>query len=172
LAVLALASTLLAYLLLGVGLTRISSTRASVIATAEPVVATVMAVAVAGERPGPLAYVGGVLVVGSALAAGLGPLDGATVPKQAPYPVPTTHLPTHLKSGARARRDGRFRSPVRSLVPSREPRARPDGRFRSPVRSLVPSREPRARPDGRFRSPVRSLAMTGTEVRVGSLDRS
>lgn len=90
LAVLALASTLLAYLLLGVGLTRISSTRASVIATAEPVVATVMAVAVAGERPGPLAYVGGVLVVGSALAAGLGPLDGATVPKQAPYPVPTS----------------------------------------------------------------------------------
>ena len=40
LAVLALASTLLAYLLLGVGLTRISATRASVIATAGPVVAT------------------------------------------------------------------------------------------------------------------------------------
>lgn len=88
LAVLALASTLLAYLLLGMGLTRISSTRASVIATAEPVVATVMAVAVAGERPGPLAYVGGALVVGSALAAGLGPLDGATAPKQARTPVP------------------------------------------------------------------------------------
>ncbi len=89
LAVLALASTLLAYLLLGVGLTRISSTRASVIATAEPVVATILAVAVAGERPGPLAYVGGALVIGSALAAGLGPLDGATAPKQARTPVPS-----------------------------------------------------------------------------------
>ena len=80
LAALGLASTLLAYLLLGVGLTRISSTRASVIATAEPVVATVLAVAVAGERPGPLAYVGGALVIGSALAAGLGPLDGSSEP--------------------------------------------------------------------------------------------
>lgn len=75
LALLSLASTLLAYLLLGAGLTRISSTRASVIATAEPVVATVMAVAVAGERPGAPAIVGGALVVGSALAAGLGSLD-------------------------------------------------------------------------------------------------
>ncbi|MBK7018429.1 MULTISPECIES: DMT family transporter [Candidatus Microthrix] len=83
LALLSLASTLLAYLLLGAGLTRISSTRASVIATAEPVVATVMAVAVAGERPGAPAIVGGALVVGSALAAGLGSLDPS-----APTPGP------------------------------------------------------------------------------------
>lgn len=80
LAVMALASTLLSYLLLGAGLTRISSTRASVIATAEPVVATALAVAVAGERPGALAFVGGALVIGSALAAGLGPLDPAATP--------------------------------------------------------------------------------------------
>lgn len=80
LAVLGVASTLFAYLLLGAGLTRISSTRASVIATAEPVVATVLAVAVAGERPGGLAYVGGALVIGSALTAGLSPLDPEATP--------------------------------------------------------------------------------------------
>ncbi|MEZ5382967.1 MAG: EamA family transporter [Microthrixaceae bacterium] len=73
LAVLVVASTALAYLLFGLGLARLSSTRASVIATAEPVVATALAVGVAGERPSAVAYLGGALVIAAALAAALSP---------------------------------------------------------------------------------------------------
>lgn len=60
-------STYLAYLVYSAGLRHMAATRASVIASLEPVVATLLAAALFGERPAPLALVGAALVVGAAL---------------------------------------------------------------------------------------------------------
>lgn len=59
-------STYLAYLAHGAGLQRLPATRASVIATIEPVVAAALAAAFLGERLGPLALVGAAGVIASA----------------------------------------------------------------------------------------------------------
>lgn len=69
-------STYLAYLAHGAGLQRLPATRASVIATIEPVVAATLAAAFFGERLGPLALVGAACVIASAaFLAGAGRRD-------------------------------------------------------------------------------------------------
>ncbi|HUQ00880.1 MAG TPA: EamA family transporter [Kofleriaceae bacterium] len=68
LACMAVASTYLAYLAYAAGLKRLPATRASVIASIEPVVATGLAAAWFDERLGPVAWVGAAMVVGAALA--------------------------------------------------------------------------------------------------------
>lgn len=66
-------STYAAYLAYGAGLPRLPVTRASVIATVEPVVAAGLAALVFGERLGPLALAGaGVILVSAAILAGAG----------------------------------------------------------------------------------------------------
>jgi len=73
LAATAFLSTYLAYLAYGAGLRHLPATRASVIASLEPVVAAGLAAVLFGERFGPLALTGAALVVGSALALSLTP---------------------------------------------------------------------------------------------------
>jgi DME family drug/metabolite transporter len=53
----------LAYLLFGYGLRTIRSSSATTLTLLEPVVATLLAVAVVGERPGPVAWTGLALIV-------------------------------------------------------------------------------------------------------------
>ncbi len=67
LAAMAVASTYLAYLAYAAGLRRLTATRASVIASIEPLVATGLAAVVFDERLGPVAWLGAALVVGAAL---------------------------------------------------------------------------------------------------------
>ncbi len=67
LAAMAVLSTYLAYLVYAAGLRHLAATRASVIASIEPVVAATLAALVFGERLAPLAYLGAALVVGSAV---------------------------------------------------------------------------------------------------------
>jgi drug/metabolite transporter (DMT)-like permease len=64
-------STYLAYLAYGLGLRGLPATRASVIASLEPVVAAVLAALLFRERLSVLAYLGAALVVGAALALSL-----------------------------------------------------------------------------------------------------
>lgn len=66
-------STYLAYLAYSAGLQRLSATRASVIASLEPVVAALLAALLFGERLGPLALLGAALVIGAALTLSLQP---------------------------------------------------------------------------------------------------
>ena len=66
-------STYLAYLAYSAGLQRLSATRASVIASLEPVVAALLAALLFGERLAPLALLGAALVIGAALALSLQP---------------------------------------------------------------------------------------------------
>ena len=68
LATIAVASTYLAYLAYAAGLRRLPATRASVIASIEPLVAAGLAAAWFDERLGPVAWIGAALVVGAALA--------------------------------------------------------------------------------------------------------
>ncbi|WP_442780672.1 DMT family transporter [Deinococcus sp. SL84] len=63
----ALLSTYLAYLLYSAGLERLSATQTSVIASLEPVVAGLLALALFGEKPGLLALVGAGLVLAATL---------------------------------------------------------------------------------------------------------
>jgi drug/metabolite transporter (DMT)-like permease len=63
--------TYLAYLAYGAGLRHLPATRASVIASLEPVVAAVLAALLFGERLSAAALLGAALVVGSALALSL-----------------------------------------------------------------------------------------------------
>jgi DME family drug/metabolite transporter len=65
-------STYVAYLAFATGLTRVDSTRASVVATIEPVLATAIGVVAYDEVLVPLTLLGGVLVVGAAMAAATG----------------------------------------------------------------------------------------------------
>jgi len=64
----AVASTYLAYLAYAAGLKRLPATRASVIASVEPLVATGLAAVWFDERLGTMAWFGAALVVGAALA--------------------------------------------------------------------------------------------------------
>lgn len=84
LALIALVSTYLAYLLYYLGLGRVEASRAVLVATIEPVVAAALAAALFGERFGPLGLVGSVLVLGAAALASLpgraGPARGGTQP--------------------------------------------------------------------------------------------
>lgn len=68
-------STYLAYLAFATGLSRVDSTRASVVATIEPVLATAIGVVAYDEALVPLTVLGGVLVVGAAMAAAAGDDD-------------------------------------------------------------------------------------------------
>lgn len=68
LAAMGIASTYLTYLAYATGLRTLPATRASVIATLEPVIASGLAAAVLGERLAPAAYLGGGIVVCAALA--------------------------------------------------------------------------------------------------------
>lgn len=68
LATIAVASTYLAYLAYAAGLRKLPATRASVIASIEPLVAAGLAAVWFDERLGPLAWVGAAMVVGAALA--------------------------------------------------------------------------------------------------------
>ncbi|WP_261664486.1 DMT family transporter [Deinococcus sp. Marseille-Q6407] len=63
----ALLSTYLAYLLYSAGLQRLGATQASVLASLEPVVAGLLALALFGERPGLLSLLGAGLVLVAAL---------------------------------------------------------------------------------------------------------
>ncbi|GHF92894.1 membrane protein [Deinococcus piscis] len=63
----ALLSTYLAYLLYSMGLARLSATQTSVIASLEPVIASLLALALFGEKPGLLALLGAGLVLGATL---------------------------------------------------------------------------------------------------------
>lgn len=76
LAVLGVASTYLAYLLFATGLRRVDPTRASVVATLEPVVATALGAALYDERLGAVTLIGGAIVV---VAAGASAGGGRTV---------------------------------------------------------------------------------------------
>ncbi len=64
-------STYVAYLLYARALRDLPPTRASVIASLEPVLATAQAALILGEHPSPLALVGAALVIASALALSL-----------------------------------------------------------------------------------------------------
>ncbi|GHF39713.1 DMT family transporter [Deinococcus metalli] len=64
-------STYLAYLAYSAGLRHLNATRASVIASLEPVVAAVLAAVLYAERLSPLALLGAALVIGAALALSL-----------------------------------------------------------------------------------------------------
>lgn len=68
LACMAVASTYLAYLAYAAGLKRLPATRASVIASIEPLVAAGLAAAWFDERLGSVAWLGAAMVVGAALA--------------------------------------------------------------------------------------------------------
>lgn len=68
LATMAVASTYLAYLAYAAGLKRLPATRASVIASIEPLVATGLAAVWFDERLGTVAWLGAAMVVGAALA--------------------------------------------------------------------------------------------------------
>lgn len=76
LGVMGVASTYFAYLAYATALRRLPATRASVIATVEPVIATGLAAAVLGERLAPIAYLGAAIVVAAAAALALTP-DGS-----------------------------------------------------------------------------------------------
>lgn len=93
----AVLSTYLAYLLYSAGLRRLNATRASVIASVEPVVAAGLAALLFGERLAALALLGAALVIGAALllsverkgrrAAAKGrPRAGRALPYEAPGP--------------------------------------------------------------------------------------
>lgn len=68
-------STYLAYLAYSAGLRHLNATRASVIASLEPVVATVLAALFFAERPAALALLGAALVIGAALSLSLKPSE-------------------------------------------------------------------------------------------------
>ena len=69
---LALLCTYLAYLAYSAGLRHLPATRASVIASLEPVVAALLAALLFGEQLSPLALGGAALVIGAALLLSLG----------------------------------------------------------------------------------------------------
>ena len=73
LVVLALLSTYLAYLIYYTGLKRAEASRAVLVATVEPVVATLLAAALFGERLGAAGLVGGLLIVAAAALSAWGP---------------------------------------------------------------------------------------------------
>lgn len=85
----ALLSTYLAYLLYSAGLKHLSATRASVVASLEPVVAGLLALALFGEKPGLLALAGAGLVLAATLL-----LSAGEKPQQPPTPPKPPQVPT------------------------------------------------------------------------------
>ena len=81
---LALLCTYFAYLAYSAGLQHLPATRASVIASLEPVVAALLAALLFGERLSPLALGGAALVIGAALLLSLG---GGDAPAPEPLEV-------------------------------------------------------------------------------------
>ncbi|HXF68441.1 MAG TPA: EamA family transporter [Thermoflexus sp.] len=81
-AFLTLCSTYLAYSIYYAGLRRLEATRAAVVATLEPVVATVVSYLMWGERFGPLGYLGAGLVILGVLWIVQAPLPQATMPSE------------------------------------------------------------------------------------------
>jgi DME family drug/metabolite transporter len=75
-------STYLAYLLYGIALRRLPATRASVLASIEPVVAAALAALILGERLSALAYLGAAMVASAAVGFSL----ARTTTKVAPPP--------------------------------------------------------------------------------------
>jgi drug/metabolite transporter, DME family len=67
-----LLSTYLAYLLYYTGLRKVEASRAVLVATIEPVVASALAAAVYGERLGPFGVLGAALIIAAAALAALG----------------------------------------------------------------------------------------------------
>ncbi|MFJ2055402.1 DMT family transporter [Streptomyces sp. NPDC087908] len=65
---LALGTTALGYLLFTRGVGRLSAATVGTLSLAEPLVATVLGVVLLGERPGPVAVVGGLLLLGGLVA--------------------------------------------------------------------------------------------------------
>ncbi|MEL7207263.1 MAG: EamA family transporter, partial [Actinomycetota bacterium] len=79
-AVIGVVSTYLAYLCFATGLRLVDPTRASVVATLEPVVATALGAALYDERLGAVTLLGGLIVVGSAAVSASGTRAGAVDP--------------------------------------------------------------------------------------------
>ena len=79
-----------AYLLYGLGLTRVEATRAATVATVEPVAAAVLAYLVWGEALRGAGYVGAALVLAGVLlvATERGGRDAPALPHEGPAPVP------------------------------------------------------------------------------------
>lgn len=75
---LTLFSTFLAYALYAAGLARMQASRAVVIATIEPVVAAATGALLLGERLGPWAIAGGVIIIAAAALAGAGDRERRT----------------------------------------------------------------------------------------------
>ncbi|MFH8407000.1 DMT family transporter [Streptomyces sp. NPDC018019] len=76
---LALGTTALGYLLFARGVTRISAATAGTLSLGEPLVATVLGVALLGERPGVVAACGAALLLGGLIVVSL-PARGRTAP--------------------------------------------------------------------------------------------
>ena len=77
LVVLGVVSTYVAYLCFATGLRRVDPTRASIVATLEPVVATALGASLYDERLGSVTLIGGaIIVVSAAISARSGPTSG------------------------------------------------------------------------------------------------
>ncbi|QNE43355.1 EamA family transporter [Frigoribacterium sp. NBH87] len=92
-AYLALGPMFIAYLLFGRGLRTVSSSRATTVTLLEPVVATLLAVVVVGERLTPLGWLGLALVLVGVVAVVTGPRAGRGAPGVPPAPPATPPAP-------------------------------------------------------------------------------
>jgi len=97
---LALGPMFVAYLLFGAGLRTVSSSRATTVTLLEPVVATVLAVLVVGERLAPPGWLGLALVLAGVAAV----VTARPVPPTSPPPPPPTSPPPTPPPGPEAPR--------------------------------------------------------------------
>ncbi|MEU7697955.1 DMT family transporter [Streptomyces sp. NPDC039028] len=84
---LALGTTALGYLLFTRGVGRLSAATVGTLSLAEPLVATVLGVLLLGERPGPVAVVGGLLLLGGLVAVSVPGRRPKGVREPRPEPV-------------------------------------------------------------------------------------
>ncbi|MFI8917329.1 DMT family transporter [Streptomyces sp. NPDC053513] len=84
---LALGTTTLGYLLFTRGVGRLSAATVGTLSLTEPLVATVLGVVLLGERPGPLAVVGGMLLLGGLVAVSVPGRRRAAARGSRPEPV-------------------------------------------------------------------------------------
>ncbi|WP_229860390.1 EamA family transporter [Streptomyces litmocidini] len=84
---LALGTTALGYLLFTRGVGRLSAATVGTLSLTEPLVATALGVVLLGERPGPLAVVGGVLLLGGLVAVSVPGRRRTAAPGSRPEPV-------------------------------------------------------------------------------------
>ncbi|MFG3490097.1 DMT family transporter [Streptomyces sp. NPDC047972] len=84
---LALGTTALGYLLFTRGVGRLSAATVGTLSLAEPLVATVLGVLLLGERPGPVAVVGGLLLLGGLVAVSVPGRRPKAVREPRPEPV-------------------------------------------------------------------------------------